>query len=57
MARCLNPIVAEVILQGQNGAGKMAFPETISKGKDEGREKHLPTIALDQGHREAGDMI
>lgn len=35
----------------------MDFPEIIKTGKDEGREKHVPTITIDKGHKEGKDIV
>ena len=35
----------------------MDFSETIKTGKHEGKEKHVPTITIDKGHKEGVDII
>ena len=35
----------------------MDFSETIKTGKDEGKEKHVPTITIDKGHKEGKDIV
>jgi superoxide reductase len=35
----------------------MSFSGIIKTGKDEGREKHVPTITIDKGHKEGKDIV
>ncbi len=35
----------------------MDFSEIIKTGKDEGKEKHVPTITIDKGHKVGVDLI
>jgi len=35
----------------------MDCPEIIKTSKDEGREKHVPTITIDKGHKERMDIV
>ena len=35
----------------------MDFSEIIKKGQDEGKEKHVPTITVDKGHKEGRDIV
>ena len=35
----------------------MSFPEVIKTGKDEGKEKHVPTITIDKGHKGGTDLV
>jgi superoxide reductase len=35
----------------------MEFSETIKTARDEGKEKHVPTITLDKGHKEKKDIV
>ena len=35
----------------------MDFSEIIKTGKDEGKEKHVPTITIDKGHKEGKDIV
>ncbi len=35
----------------------MDFSNIIKTGKDEGKEKHVPTITIDKGHKEARDIV
>ena len=35
----------------------MEFSDIIKTGKDEGREKHVPTITIDKGHKEGVDIV
>jgi superoxide reductase len=35
----------------------MDFSEIIKTGKDEGKEKHVPTITIDKGHKEGMDIV
>jgi superoxide reductase len=35
----------------------MDFSETIKTVKDEGKEKHVPTITIDKGHKEGKDIV
>lgn len=35
----------------------MDFSEIIKGGQDEGKEKHVPTITLDKGHKEGRDIV
>jgi superoxide reductase len=35
----------------------MSFSGIIKTGKDEGRERHVPTITIDKGHKEGKDIV
>ncbi len=35
----------------------MEFSEIIKSGEAEGREKHVPTITIDKGHKEGVDIV
>jgi len=35
----------------------MEFSEIIKTGKDEGKEKHVPTMTIDKGHKEDVDIV
>jgi len=35
----------------------MNLAEIIKSGKDEGKEKHVPTITIDKGHKEGTDIV
>ena len=35
----------------------MSFSGIIKTGKDEGREKHVPTITIDKGHKTGKDIV
>jgi superoxide reductase len=35
----------------------MEFSEIIKKKESEGREKHVPTITIDKGHKEGKDIV
>lgn len=35
----------------------MEFSEIIKTGEAEGREKHVPTITMDKGHKEGVDIV
>jgi len=35
----------------------MEFSEIIKTGKDEGKEKHVPTMTIDEGHKEGMDIV
>ncbi len=35
----------------------MEFPEIIKTRESEGREKHVPTITIDKGHKEGMDIV
>ena len=35
----------------------MIFSEIIKTEKDEGKEKHVPTITIDKGHKEGKDIV
>jgi superoxide reductase len=35
----------------------MEFSEIIKKTESEGREKHVPTITIDKGHKEGKDIV
>ena len=35
----------------------MDFSQTIKTGKDEGKEKHVPHIEIDKGHKSGHDII
>jgi superoxide reductase len=35
----------------------MDFSKIIKTEKDEGKEKHVPTITIDKGHKEGMDIV
>jgi superoxide reductase len=35
----------------------MDFSEIIKTGENEGKEKHVPTIMIDKGHKEGADIV
>jgi len=35
----------------------MEFSKIIKTGKDEGKEKHVPTMTIDKGHKEGRDIV
>jgi superoxide reductase len=39
------------------GSEEMDFSKIIKRGQDEGKEKHIPTITMDKGHKEGHDIV